>query len=71
MRDLWCDPQCPHLQTGKGVSGICKLNGADLDFYDWYLADCVKGENCDHDCELISDKKKICTYPDCGKIADA
>ncbi len=41
MREFWCDPQCPNLHTGEGISGTCKLNGNALDFYDWYLADCV------------------------------
>jgi hypothetical protein len=46
--DGWnCDPECPYLKPSENtndVKGKCGLTGNDLDWYDWYLADCESEE---------------------------
>ena len=42
-----CDPECPHLRPDAdttNVFGKCALSGKDLDWHDWYVADCVEKE---------------------------
>lgn len=47
--DGWhCDPACPHLLPSKTVGdvyGKCLLKNVDLDWYDYYIAQCNQVES--------------------------
>ena len=42
--DGWhCEPQCPFMYHKKEI-GMCRIHG-ELDWYDYYIAACVKERN--------------------------